>query len=178
MTCNVVICNYMLPGGGCSVKLEFTNSSEYRLAIFLLQCCNLQIYYEEGGGSVKLEFANTSGYRLAIFLLAMFEFATMLRGGGALCDVVIYQHFHVFGWRFFFNVLFVFTHVCIYKRIGATPHNTVGYSYSTLLLYYAFLGLPKCEDPFCVGVFELQRSRPRGDCLIGRLSTRLYGTGT
>ncbi len=36
-------------------------------------------------------------------------------------------------------------------------------------------GLSKREGPFRAGVFDLQRCRPRGGYLIGRLSTRFYG---
>ncbi len=48
--------------------LEFTNTSEYRLAVFLLAMLEFATLLREGGRSVKLEFTNTLGYRLAIFL--------------------------------------------------------------------------------------------------------------
>ncbi len=58
----------MLRGSGLSVKLEFTNISEYGLAIFLLAMLEFATMLRGGGRSVKLEFINTSDYRLAIFL--------------------------------------------------------------------------------------------------------------
>ncbi len=68
--------------------------------------------------------------------VGIYKYVTRRRGAPWCSYLATLQ---IVDWRFFFNVLFVFTHVCIYKGIGVTDQHTVGYSYSTLLLYYAFL---------------------------------------